>query len=194
MKIISLLFFLVLSVPSLATTFSERLSEAALDRTSYDVKYDGRYVKLDYPNGDVPDEIGVCTDVVIRSYRSLGIDLQELVHNDIRENFSEYPSNRIWGMTRPDTNIDHRRVPNLQRFFARHGEVKTMTEDPKDYQAGDLVTWMLPGNLPHIGIVVNQLSQESKHPMIVHNIGTGPKLQDVLFAFPITGHYRFEPQ
>jgi uncharacterized protein YijF (DUF1287 family) len=189
---INLLLLFFLSFPSIATNFSERLSEAALHRTSFDVRYDGRYLKLDYPNGDVPGEIGVCTDVVIRSYRSLGIDLQQLVHLDMRDNFSVYPSNRIWGMNKPDTNIDHRRVPNLQRFFARHGDVKTISNDPKDYQAGDLVTWMLPGNLPHIGIIVNQLSQESGHPMIVHNIGAGPKLQDVLFAYPITGHYRFE--
>jgi uncharacterized protein YijF (DUF1287 family) len=162
-------------------------------RTTFAVRYDGSYLKLDYPNGDVPSDIGVCTDVIIRSYRSLGIDLQQLMHQDIRENFSHYPSNRIWGLNKPDSNIDHRRVPNLQTFFTRHGEIKSNSQNPKDYQAGDLVTWMLPGNLPHIGIVVDQLSAQTQHPMIVHNMGLGPKLQDILFAFPISGHYRFEP-
>lgn len=191
---INFLLLLLISFSGTADNFTDALSKAALHRTTYDVRYDGRYLKLDYPNGDVPDDIGVCTDVVIRSYRSLGIDLQQLVHNDMQDNFSQYPSNRIWGLKKPDSNIDHRRVPNLQAFFTRHGEIKSNSQDPKDYQAGDLVTWMLPGNLPHIGIVVNQISTETMHPMIVHNIGSGPKLQDRLFAYQITGHYRFEPQ
>lgn len=175
-----------------AGDFGKRLSKAAIDRTKVSIQYDGRYLPISYPNGDVPDNIGVCTDLVIRSYRKLGIDLQQLLHLDIKENFTKYPSNRIWGMNKPDTNIDHRRVPNLQVFFARKGVKLTISQDPKDYLAGDLVTWMLPGNLPHIGIVTEQIDLNTKRPMISHNIGRGPELEDVLFSYFITGHYRFK--
>ncbi|EOB4260385.1 DUF1287 domain-containing protein, partial [Vibrio vulnificus] len=155
--------------------------------------YDGSYIKIAYPNGDVPPSLGVCTDVIIRSYRKLGVDLQVLVHEDMRDNFSLYPSNRIWGLSKPDRNIDHRRVPNLQIFFKRHGQSLTISDEGLDYKAGDIVTWMLPGNLPHIGIVTNDLSQDGKRPLIVHNIGSGPVLEDMLFDFQITGHFRYEP-
>ena len=168
--------------------FYNALVEAALQRTRSFVLYNGSYVKLDYPMGDVPAHTGVCTDVVIRSYRQVGIDLQQAVHEDMRVAFSGYPN--IWGLKRPDSNIDHRRVPNLQTFFTRHGKVLKVSRNPGDYQAGDLVTWMLPGNLPHIGIVVKKHSSEGR-PYIVHNIGMGPKLEDMLFNYPITGHYRF---
>ncbi|MCW5213054.1 DUF1287 domain-containing protein, partial [Desulfobulbus sp. TB] len=127
------------------------LVQAVIERTTHQVTYDGRYLKIAYPGGDVPDTIGVCTDVVIRSYRKIGIDLQKEVHEDMRANFSAYPKN--WGLKRPDTNIDHRRVPNLQIFFLRHGKELPVTKNAQDYKAGELVTWMLPGNLPHIGIV-----------------------------------------
>ena len=137
----------------------------------------------------MPAGIGVCTDVVIRSYRQLGIDLQRLVHEDMRDSFESYPGH--WGLERPDPNIDHRRVPNLQTFFARHGDALSVSHDASDYQAGDLVTWMLPGNLPHIGIVVDQRSTDGQRPLIVHNVGQGPRLEDVLFAYEITGHYRY---
>ena len=169
--------------------FSRALVSAALERTSHRVTYDGSYHRLDYPGGDVPDNIGVCTDVVIRTFRATGIDLQVLVHEDMLESFAEYP--QLWGLRRPDRNIDHRRVPNLQTFFKRHGAELPTSEDAGDYQAGDLVTWMLPGNLPHIGIVVDGRSADGQRPLIVHNIGAGPKLEDVLYEFPITGHYRY---
>ena len=178
---------------SMAETFSDKLVAAALERTEHQVRYDGRYLRIAYPNGDVPADIGVCTDVVIRSYRALGIDLQQLVHEDMRADFDLYPSKRIWGLTKPDSNIDHRRVPNLQTFFSRHGEQLTISRQGSAYQPGDLVTWMLPGNLPHIGIVVNKRSNDGQRPLIVHNIGAGPVLADMLFAYKITGHYRFNP-
>lgn len=177
-----------------AATLSAELVEAALERTQFSVRYDGRYLRIPYPMGDVPADIGVCTDVVIRSYRKLGIDLQQRVHEDMLVAFSAYPSQRIWGLNRPDSNIDHRRVPNLQVFFKRHGQVIAVSGDGKDYQAGDIVTWMLPGNLPHIGIVVSQRSADGQRPLVVHNIGRGPKLQDMLFDYPITGHYRYYPE
>ncbi len=172
----------------------QALVDAAMERTQYQVRYDGGYYRIDYPNGDVAPDIGVCTDVIIRSYRQLGIDLQQAVHRDMRRHFDKYPSKRIWGLTRTDTNIDHRRVPNLQVFFRRHGQSFTVSQNAHDYLPGDLVTWMLPGNLPHIGIVVEQHSQDKQRPLIVHNIGSGPQVEDILFEFPITGHYRYLPQ
>lgn len=176
-----------------AEQFNSKLVDAALKRTEQQVKYDGRYLRISYPNGDVPADIGVCTDVVIRSYRALGIDLQQLVHEDMVANFSRYPSKRIWGLAKPDTNIDHRRVPNLQTFFSRHGEQFRPTQQGSDYKPGDIVTWLLPGNLPHIGIVVDKHSADRQRPLIVHNIGAGPELADMLFNYNITGHYRFMP-
>ncbi len=169
--------------------FSKNLVEAALERTHHRVTYDGSYLAIPYPNGDVPEETGVCTDVVIRSYRQLGIDLQKDVHEEMLIHFDDFPKN--WGLSRPDSNIDHRRVPNLQTFFSRKGRILPVTKDPKDYIAGDLVTWMVAGNLPHIGIVVDKRSARGKRPLVVHNIGRGPKLEDMLFDYPITGHYRY---
>lgn len=194
LKIITVYFLLCL-LPSLAQakSFNEKLEAAALARTSHQVRYDGRYLAIAYPNGDVPADIGGCTDVIIRSYRALGIDLQQLVHEDMQQSFARYPSKRIWGLTKPDSNIDHRRVPNLQAFFSQQGEQLKLSKLGSDYQAGDIVTWMLPGNLPHIGIVVNQLSVDKERPLIVHNIGAGPELSDMLFKYPITGHYRYQP-
>ncbi len=167
---------------------------AALERTKYHVTYDGSYFSISYPGGDVPAHIGVCTDVVIRSYRKVGIDLQKLVHEDMKKNFRLYPSNRIWGLTRPDPNIDHRRVPNLQVFFERYGTRLFVSNRPEDYRPGDIVTWMLPGNRPHIGIVAASQKTSSNGPLIVHNIGLGPRLEDMLFEYKITGHYRYLPQ
>ena len=184
---------LLFSAFSYSNTFTDGLVNAANDRTTHNVRYDGAYHRIAYPNGDVPANIGVCTDVIIRSYRALGIDLQQLVHEDMRDNFSSYPSKRIWGLTKPDSNIDHRRVPNLQAFFKRHGTVLPITNNADTYKAGDIVTWMLPGNLPHIGIVVDTYSTDNNTPLIVHNIGAGPKLEDILFRYKITGHYRYEP-
>lgn len=152
--------------------------------------YDGSYRRIAYPGGDVAPERGVCTDVIIRAYRHTGIDLQRLVHEDMRRAWHAYP--RLWGLTRPDTNIDHRRVPNLAKFFQRHGEVLVISTNPADYQPGDLVTWRLDSNLPHIGIVSTKST--GKRPWIIHNIGAGVREEDVLFHFTITGHYRYLPK
>jgi hypothetical protein len=127
--------------------------------------------------------------VVIRSYRKLGIDLQKDIHEDMKENFDKYP--KLWGLSKPDTNIDHRRVPNLRTLFRRKGILLPITKDPNDFVAGDMVTWMLPGNLPHIGIVIGSISRDSNKPLIVHNIGSGPVIEDILFDYQITGHYRY---
>jgi len=169
-----------------------QLVQSARERTRHKVRYDGAYVALDYPGGDVPADTGVCTDVVIRSFRGIGADLQKLVHEDISSRFNEYPSNRIWGLHKPDRNIDHRRVPNLQEFFETHGQSLRVSADAADYKPGDIVSWMLPGNLPHIGIVSNQMSDNGV-PLIVHNIGAGPEESDMLFSYDITGHYRYLP-
>jgi uncharacterized protein YijF (DUF1287 family) len=170
---------------------TQQLITAAITQTQDKVTYNGAYFKIAYPMGDVPMQYGVCTDVIIRAYRSLGIDLQQLVHEDMRGNFSLYPAKKNWGQTKTDTNIDHRRVPNLQTFFTRHGKKLTVSSKPEDYQSGDLVTWMLPGNLPHIGIVTDKFSGDGLRPLIVHNIGAGPQLEDMLFDYSITGHYRY---
>ncbi len=181
------------STPALDPTHTadpvSRLVAAAIERTRHTVTYDGGYRQLAYPGGDVPDSIGVCTDVIIRSYRAIGIDLQQLVHEDMTSDFAAYPT--IWGLSRPDPNIDHRRVPNLQVFFRRAGAELPVATDPDEYRSGDLVTWMLPGNLPHIGIVVDRRSADGRRQLIAHNIGAGPVVEDMLFAFEITGRYRY---
>lgn len=169
--------------------FVERLTAAALAQTGQRVRYDGSYRRIPYPGGDVPGDIGVCTDVVIRAYRAAGVDLQQRVHEDMARAFAAYP--KLWGLPRPDPNIDHRRVPNLQTYLRRRGVEVGTTRDARDYVAGDLVTWMLPGNLPHIGIVTGRRSADGQRPLIVHNIGNGPELEDMLWRFPITGHYRY---
>lgn len=175
-------------------TFAQELAQAALGRTQHRVRYDGRYLKIAYPMGDVPADIGVCTDVVIRSYRELGVDLQQVVHEDISKNFNRYPSRKRWGLRKPDTNIDHRRVYNLQAFFSRHGEVLPITKNPEDYQPGDLVTWQVGPKLPHIGVVLEMVSRDDpRRYLIAHNIGNGPEIDDILFDFEITGHYRYHP-
>jgi uncharacterized protein YijF (DUF1287 family) len=175
--------------PELPEGFAARLIAAAVAQTSQRVTYDGSYRRIKYPNGDVPAEIGVCTDVVIRAYRQVGTDLQVLVHEDMTAAFSAYP--RQWGLRAPDTNIDHRRVPNLQTFFRRRGAALPISKRAEDYRLGDLVTWMLPGNLPHIGLVTDRKADDGRTPLIVHNIGRGPQVEDSLFAYPITGHYRY---
>ena len=162
-----------------------------MERLSHSVTYDGRYRAIAYPNGDVPESVGVCTDLVVRVYRAVGVDLQRRVHEDMVDAFAAYP--KTWGLEAPDTNIDHRRVPNLQVFFERRGAALPVSDDPEDYEPGDLVTWMLPGRLPHIGIVVVRRSDDGLRPLIVHNIGRGPQLEDALFAYPVTGHYRYRP-
>ncbi len=162
-------------------------ARAQIGRTTI---YDGAYVRLDYPGGDVPIEKGVCTDVVVRALRdALDMDLQKLVHEDMKVAFSEYPD--IWGLKKPDRNIDHRRVPNLQRYFQRTGCSITITTDKRDYMPGDLVTSMVPPNRPHIMIVSDRKSTEGV-PLVIHNIGRGAKEEARLFEFPLTGHYRIE--
>jgi uncharacterized protein YijF (DUF1287 family) len=168
--------------------FVERLTSAALERTRHSVRYDGSYRSIPYPGGDVPGTVGVCTDVLIRTYRALDIDLQREVHVDMTGAFSAYPAR--WGLTAPDPNIDHRRVPNLEVFFTRHGERLPVTGDAEDYLPGDVVSWMI-GPLPHIGIVVPVRSADRRRYLIVHNIGRGPEVEDMLFDYPIVGHFRY---
>lgn len=188
------LFFFFLSSTLHASEFNKDIVLSLVERTTHKVIYDGAYVSLAYPNGDVPESTGVCTDVIIRAYRAIGTDLQKLVHEDMIANFSLYPSKRIWGLNSPDKNIDHRRVPNLQTYFKRHGIALPISANKADYNVGDIVTWMLPGNLPHIGMVIDKVNSETGNRMIVHNIGRGPKIEDMIFDYKITGHYRFEPK
>lgn len=176
------------TIKTINDEFSKNLVEAAIKRTKENIIYDPSYFQIDYPNGDIPKDKGVCTDVIIRAYRSLGIDLQEKVHQDIKENFNLYP--KKWGLNSPDTNIDHRRVPNLQVFFSRFGIELEVSKNPEDYQPGDIVTWDLGQGKTHIGIVTNHY--QNNIPLIVHNIGRGPKLENMLFKFKITGHYRYQ--
>lgn len=196
MKLLTTLIYLSLCISTQlvadqSPTKTTELIQAALNQTKQLVIYNPTYFKIPYPNGDVPAQFGVCTDVVIRAYRQLGIDLQQEVHQDIKANFAIYPAKRMWNQTKPDTNIDHRRVPNLQTFFTRKGKKLKVTEKADDYKPGDLVTWMLGNKLPHIGIVVDKKSEDGQRFLIVHNVGAGPQLEDVLFAYPISGHYRY---
>lgn len=170
--------------------FGLRLSDAAIELTKDFVVYDPSYFRIPYPGGDVPANKGVCTDVVIRAYRKLGIDLQKEVHEDMKANFSKYPKN--WGLTKPDTNIDHRRVPNLMVFFGRHGRELPMTKNAADYLPGDIVCWRLSGGATHIGIVVDRKTMGGERNKIVHNVGWGQNLADCLFDYEMIGHYRYE--
>lgn len=164
--------------------------EAARKQVGVTTSYDPAYVSMSYPGGDIPQEKGVCTDVVVRALRSgLKMDLQKLVHEDMKGNFSKYP--KIWGLKSTDKNIDHRRVPNLQTYFRRHHESFKPSENPADYKPGDLVTSMLPGNLPHI-MIVSDKSTDTGVPLVIHNIGSGAKEEDCLFRFPLTGHFRLK--
>jgi uncharacterized protein YijF (DUF1287 family) len=172
-------------------SFGGKLSDAAISIIDPSVDYDPAYFSIKYPNGDIPKNKGVCTDVIIRSYRILNIDLQEEVHEDMIENFSLYPNLEKWGMTKTDTNIDHRRVPNLEIFLERKGEKLAITKDPKDYKTGEIVTWMIYDKLPHIGIVTNRKSTDGKRNLIVHNVGNGQVIQDCLFEYKIVGHFRY---
>ena len=171
--------------------FLKKLVAAAGERTHHVVRYDPAYVRIPYLGGDVPADTGVCTDEVIRSYRTVGIDLQKEVHEDMEQNFSVYRRHWRWLSEHPDANIDHRRVPNLMVFFSRKGETLAITQRAEDYEPGDLVTWDLGGGVPHVGIVVDQKSATSGRFLIVHNIGQGPKMEDILFNWKISGHYRY---
>jgi len=168
---------------------ADNISSAALELTKKHIKYDGSYYIIPYPGGDVPEGKGVCTDVIIRTYRAIGIDLQKEVHDDMSRYFSLYPKN--WGLLKPDTNIDHRRVPNLMKYFERQGAKVPITKKGSDYLPGDIITWSLGGGLTHIGVVVNVPSRDKKRYKIVHNIGAGQVLEDCLFDYKIIGHYRF---
>jgi uncharacterized protein YijF (DUF1287 family) len=169
---------------------AQKLVAAAQKQVGVTLAYDPAYTRLDYPGGDVPRERGVCTDVIVRAYRdSLAIDLQVLVHEDMRKAFSAYPA--LWGLKRTDRNIDHRRVANLQAFFKRAGAALAISESGSDYRPGDIVSQILPGNLPHIAIVADEQTADGARPLVVHNIGAGARLEDVLFAYPVTGHYRY---
>ena len=169
--------------------FYLRLAYAAEKRTTFSVRYDPKYVSIPYPNGDVPPNTGVCSDVIIRSYRALGIDLQKNVHEDMKRNFSIYPNK--WGLRRPDRNIDHRRVPNLMTYFSRFGQSLSKARQSELYKPGDVVAWNLTNGMTHIGIVSSKKAQSGRYK-IVHNIGSGPVFEDCLFNWQIIGHYRFK--
>jgi uncharacterized protein YijF (DUF1287 family) len=166
-----------------------KVVEAANDQINYTTGYDPAYVKLEYPGGDVPLDRGVCTDVIVRALRKAGVDLQKEVHEDMKANFGTYP--RQWGLSGPDRNIDHRRVPNLMSFFDRKGKSIPVTDLAGDYRPGDIVTWDLGNAATHIGLVSNYWSTESRRYMIVHNIGGGARIEDVVFSWRVTGHYRY---
>ncbi|MCP1615655.1 hypothetical protein FBY21_0261 [Pseudomonas sp. SLBN-26] len=165
-----------------------RLVEAARTQVGVTLGYDPVYRRIAYPGGDVPLATGVCTDVVIRALRAQGLDLQQRVHEDMRRHFSAYP--RHWGLKRPDPNIDHRRVPNLMTWFDRQGLSLKVGQAAADYQPGDIVTWDLGRGLQHIGIISDRRSREGT-PLALHNIGQGTREEDILFRWPILGHYRF---
>jgi len=182
------LLLAVLVAPAFAGSEPSRLTDAARDQVGVTVIYDPAYAKLAFPGGDVPRDRGVCTDVVIRALRDAwGIDLQLAVNRDMKADFAAYPA--FWGLTTTDRNIDHRRVPNLQTLFARIGAEVPLDDGPVPYLPGDIITWKLPGNLDHIGIVSDRRTDQGT-PLILHNIGRGAQEEDILFAYPMTGHYR----
>lgn len=164
-----------------------RLPQLARQQIGVTVEYDPTYVVLPYPGGDVPPDRGVCTDVVIRAFRGIGLDLQKAVHEDMKKDFAAYPRN--WGLKKTDKNIDHRRVPNLRTYFKRQGWELPITRNAADYQPGDLVTCTVADTLPHIMIVSDRRAADGT-PLIIHNIGAGTEEEDALFRFPLTGHYR----
>jgi uncharacterized protein len=181
---------LVAQTPSLSRTeFTKELVAAAIARSKVHVRYVPVYLRIPYPGGDVPADTGTCTDEIIRIYRAVGVDLQKEVHEDMTRNFALYP--RRWNRTNPDSNIDHRRVPNLITFFERNGEVLPKTQNAKDYSPGDIVTWDLGGGQTHIGMVVDKKPLLRDRYEILHNIGRGPQIEDVLFDWKITGHFRY---
>ena len=190
-KIFFLFFFSFLHFISFSQNdFYKKLSDAAISLTSQHVKYDPQYFVINYPNGDVPVDKGVCTDVIIRAYRKIGIDLQKEVHTDMVADFKAYPN--LWNLSHTDTNIDHRRVPNLMKFLQRKNASLPITLNAADYKPGDIVCWNLGRDITHIGIVVDRKSPDGKRNFIVHNIGGGQVLQDCLFQFTIIGHYRYK--
>jgi uncharacterized protein YijF (DUF1287 family) len=190
-RILVILPSLFLSIGATAGT-AEELVAAARAQIGMTTLYDGSYQKIAYPGGDVPLDRGVCTDVVVRAYRNIGIDLQARVHEDMRRAWSAYPHPTKWGLRTTDTNIDHRRVPNLDVFLRRHGTALAVSNKAADFRPGDIVVWRLPMDLPHIGIVSDKISSAGV-PLVIHNIASGVRMADVLFAYTITGHYRYLP-
>lgn len=190
-KLLPMILLAVLSSGALASTSATGLVAAARSQVGVTLSYDPRYERLAYPGGDVPLERGVCTDVVVRAYRKLGADLQVLVHQDMKQAWDVYQKKGRWQMKAPDRNIDHRRVPNLATFFGRHGSSLPVSKDGGNYKPGDIVTWMLPGNLTHIGIVSDRQAAGGV-PLVIHNIGSGAQEENILFAYPVTGHYRWQ--
>ena len=181
--------WLALVAPAHADADVHDLLDAAVAQVGVTIYYDPAYVSLDYPLGDVPPDRGVCSDVVVRALRAVGVDLQLEVNRDMRAHFTDYPS--LWGLRKPDANIDHRRVPNLETWFAREQRSVPVSSESATYLAGDIVSWRLAGGLPHIGIVAAQRSADGQRPLIIHNIGAGVHIEDVLFAWTIRGHYRW---
>jgi uncharacterized protein YijF (DUF1287 family) len=176
-------------LPADASPQLKLLLDAAVEQTTVTTGYDPAYVKLDYPNGDVAGNTGVCSDVIVRAFRKAGVDLQKEVHEDMMRAWSEYP--KKWGARGTDTNIDHRRVLNLDTFFERQGKSLPITNDRADYLPGDVVAWDLGNGTEHIGILTNLATDPDKHYLIVHNIGAGARAEDVLMAWKIIGHYRY---
>lgn len=166
----------------------KNLVAAARAQVGVTLLYDPSYRQIAYPMGDVPLVRGVCSDVVIRAFRSVGIDLQQELHRDMQRHFAAYPRN--WGLAKPDRNIDHRRVPNLATWFKRQGYALPVSENAADYMPGDIVTWVLSGGQPHIGIVSDRQSGDGARPLVIHNIGWGAREDDALFAYRMTGHFR----
>jgi uncharacterized protein YijF (DUF1287 family) len=189
-KIVPALLLALLPALVQATPATD-LVAAARSQVGVTLYYNPAYEKLSYPGGDVPIERGVCTDVVVRAYRKLGLDLQQLVHQDMKKAWDKYPHAQKWQLKKPDPNIDHRRVPNLATFLGRHGTSITPSKEGRDYLPGDVVTWRLPGNLTHIGIVGDK--RAGAVPLMLHNIGNGTQEEDMLFKYDITGHYRWHP-
>ncbi|MGX5219266.1 DUF1287 domain-containing protein [Pseudomonas segetis] len=186
MRAVSLLLIWLLAFAAQAVE-ADKLVLAARQQVGVTLGYDPAYRRLAYPNGDVPISTGVCTDVLIRALRQQGLDLQQAVHQDMRAHFGQYP--KSWGLTRPDSNIDHRRVPNLMTWFKRQGWALALDQDAEHYSPGDIVTWDLGGGLTHIGIISDRKAS-SGVPLVLHNIGRGTQEEDILFNFRITGHYR----
>jgi uncharacterized protein YijF (DUF1287 family) len=176
-------------LPANASPQLKQLIDAAVEQTKVTTGYDPSWVKIDYPNGDVSSDTGVCSDVVVRAFRKAGVDLQKEVHEDMTRAWAQYP--KKWGASGTDTSIDHRRVLNLTTYFDRQGKSLPVTDDRAGYLPGDVVAWQLSDGLEHIGILTNLLSEEDKHYLIVHNIGAGARLEDVLLAWKIIGHYRY---
>ena len=191
LALLAALWLATLAAPALAGQ-RELLLEAAHAQVGVTRHYDGRYVRLAYPGGDVAPDRGVCTDVVVRAVRATGLDLQKAVHEDMRGHFSAYPP--LWGLRRPDRNIDHRRVPNLETWMRRAGHALPASTRAADYRPGDIVSWRLPGGLPHIGVVSDRRAPDgSGRLLVVHNIGAGARVEDVLLAWPPVGHFRLFP-